>query len=575
MNKVNILLVDDRRENLMALEAMLEDLGENLVKAYSGEEALKYLLDQDFAVILLDVQMPTMDGFETAEMIKHREKSRHIPIIFVTAISRTEAHAFRGYSVGAVDYLFKPIVPEILKSKVSTFVDLFRKNEALKEQAEWIGRANAELEHQLREVRRLNREQKDLNAALQREIVERKAAEEALRRSEQLYRTLARNIPQAAIFLFDHDLRAILVEGTLLEQAGYSRQAMEGKLLREALPDEFVTQWLDNCRNALAGRSALTEIPFGDSIYCVQTLGVKNEAGEIIVGLALIRDITAAKHAEQILLDANEALEQRVAERTADLKAVNDELSTFTYIVSHDLRSPLVNLKGFAAELGATIESVALMIGPLMSAMDADRAAALTQMLETEIPEALKYINAGVTRMDNLTNAVLKLARMGRRELDIEPIDMNHLVETILESLAHQLKQREASVYVGELPVVRADRTTMEQIMANLLTNAVVYLQPDRPGKIEVTGESSANIVTFHIRDNGRGIARSDAVKVFEPFRRVGQPDVPGEGMGLTYVQTLVRRHGGRIWFESQVGQGTTFSFTILQDPQIEGLSRR
>jgi signal transduction histidine kinase len=275
------------------------------------------------------------------------------------------------------------------------------------------------------------------------------------------------------------------------------------------------------------------------------------------------------------LLDANEALERRVAERTADLKAVNDELSTFTYIVSHDLRSPLVNLRGFAAELGATIESVAMMIGPLMSAMDADKSTTLTRMLENEIPEALKFINAGVTRMDSLTNAVLKLARLGRRELDIEPIDMNHLVETILESLGHQLKQREASVYVGELPMVRADPTTMEQIMANLLTNAVVYLQPDRPGKIEVTGEASANVVTFHVRDNGRGIAQSDAAKVFEPFRRVGQTDVPGEGMGLTYVQALVRRHGGRIWFESQVGQGTTFSFTILQDPPTEGFFRR
>jgi signal transduction histidine kinase len=114
-----------------------------------------------------------------------------------------------------------------------------------------------------------------------------------------------------------------------------------------------------------------------------------------------------------------------------------------------------------------------------------------------------------------------------------------------------------------------ADRMTMEQIMANLLTNAVVYLSADRPGKIEVTGETSPNAVTIHVRDNGRGIARNDAPKVFEPFRRVGQSDVPGEGMGLTYVQALIRRHGGRIWFESEVGKGTTFSFTILQDPQV------
>jgi PAS domain S-box-containing protein len=575
VDKVNILLVDDRQENLFALEAMLEDLGENLVKANSGEEALKFLLNQDFAVILLDVQMPKMDGFETAEMIKHREKSQHIPIIFVTAINRSEAHAFKGYSVGAVDYLFKPIVPEILKAKVSTFVELYRKNETLREQAEWIRQTNSKLEHQLEEVRRLNREQKNLNTALQHEIVERRAVEEALKRSEHLYRTLARNIPQAAILLVDHDLRSVLVEGTLFEQAGYDRQSLEGKPLRDVLPPDFVEQWEPNCKDAMAGRSALIEVPFGDATYCVQTLGVRNDTGEVIVGLVLIRDITDAKQAEKILLEANEALEQRVAERTADLKAVNDELSTFTYIVSHDLRSPLLNLKGFTTELGATIESVLFMIAPLLSTLDSDESSALTHKLEVDIPEALKFINAGVTRMDNLTSAVLKLARLGRRELDFEPVDMNQLVETILESLAHQLRQRAASVHVGKLPVVIADRMTMEQIMANLLTNAVVYLSADRPGKIEVTGQSSVNAVTFHVRDNGRGIAPNDVVKVFEPFRRVGHSDVPGEGMGLTYVQALIRRHGGRIWFESELGKGTTFSFTIIQDPQSALVAKR
>src|SRR5258708_1987595 len=122
--RANILLVDDRPENLLALEAMLEGLGQNLVKASSGHEALKSLLEMDFALILLDVQMPSMDGFETATLIRQRERSSHTPIIFLTAIYRLEEHVFHGYEVGAVDYLFKPLIPEILCAKVTNFVEM-------------------------------------------------------------------------------------------------------------------------------------------------------------------------------------------------------------------------------------------------------------------------------------------------------------------------------------------------------------------------------------------------------------------------------------------------------------------
>src|SRR5437762_13535554 len=123
--KVNILLVDDKPENLLSLEAVLESLRQNLVKAHSGREALRYVLKDDFAVILIDVQMPGMDGFETVDLIKERERSRHTPVIFITALSKNEMYISRGYSAGAVDYILKPIIPEILRSKVTVFVDLF------------------------------------------------------------------------------------------------------------------------------------------------------------------------------------------------------------------------------------------------------------------------------------------------------------------------------------------------------------------------------------------------------------------------------------------------------------------
>lgn len=165
--KANILLVDDHLSNLVALEGMLETLGQNLVRASSGEEALLHLLDQEFAVILLDVQMGGLDGFETAELIKQRERTKSIPIIFITAIHRDEQHVYRGYSSGAVDYLFKPVVPDVLRAKVSVFVELYQKNHEIQAKTAQLEAMNREFEQQLNHVQVLNRKLEAVNLELE------------------------------------------------------------------------------------------------------------------------------------------------------------------------------------------------------------------------------------------------------------------------------------------------------------------------------------------------------------------------------------------------------------------------
>jgi signal transduction histidine kinase len=276
-----------------------------------------------------------------------------------------------------------------------------------------------------------------------------------------------------------------------------------------------------------------------------------------------VHDITARKQAEDALRQARDDLELRVQERTAELAAANEEVRRFAYIVSHDLRAPLVNIKGFAAELQAACAVVRDAMPAALPHLEASQRAALSTALDGDVPEALGFINASVTRMDTLIQALLQLSRLGHRELHRELIDMDILVKEVMQALGHQMAQRQVRVTVDALPHVYADRTAMEQILGNLLSNAVNYLEPGRPGEVVITAERRPEYTTFHVQDNGRGIAAADIPKVFEPFRRVGKQDVPGEGMGLAYVQTLVRRHGGTIWCRSQLGSGTAFTFTI------------
>jgi two-component system, sensor histidine kinase and response regulator len=230
--KANILLVDDRRENLLALEAVLEPLGENLHRALSGEEALRHLLRNEYAVILMDAQMPGMDGFETAATIRMRERNRNIPIIFVTAYSKDRRYMFQGYSVGAVDFIPKPFDAEILRSKVKVFVELYKKNEQLKQQEKLIHEA---------EMREAERRQKELAEALEREHMRALTIELEKRVAERTAELLSANEQlEAFCYSVSHDLRAPLRAITstsmmLLEDAGEKLNEEETEqLLRQA-----------------------------------------------------------------------------------------------------------------------------------------------------------------------------------------------------------------------------------------------------------------------------------------------------------------------------------------------------
>jgi signal transduction histidine kinase len=280
------------------------------------------------------------------------------------------------------------------------------------------------------------------------------------------------------------------------------------------------------------------------------------------------RELMAAR-VELQGLNAN--LEERVVERTEALTRANEEIQRFAYIVSHDLRSPLVNIMGFTSELEAAMKSV----GPYVAG-DASLAAKAKLATDEDIPEALRFIRASTSKMDGLINAILKLSREGRRELRAESINLVSLFENAAASVRHQTEEVGAEISVpSTAPALVTDRLALEQVIGNVVDNAVKYLARDRPGRIIITAGETARRVHIDITDNGRGIAQQDHERIFELFRRAGAQDRPGEGIGLAHVRALVRRLGGDITVQSELGRGTTFRIDLPRRLRLNDNSRQ
>ena len=260
----------------------------------------------------------------------------------------------------------------------------------------------------------------------------------------------------------------------------------------------------------------------------------------------------------------NENLEAIVADRVSELQNANDEIQRFAYIVSHDLRAPLVNVMGFTSELDTARADIALFLADVERDAPALATPDRRTAILTDLPEALGFIRSSTTKMDRLINAILKLSREGRRVLTPEEIDLHALAVAQGESLSQQLEGAEAKLVVApDLPGLVSDRLAVEQIFGNLIENAVKYLKAGRPGLIEVRGRRQGAYLHYDIEDNGRGIEAKDYERVFELFRRSGEQDKPGEGIGLAYVRNLARRLGGNVAVRSEFGKGSTFTVTL------------
>jgi signal transduction histidine kinase len=380
------------------------------------------------------------------------------------------------------------------------------------------------------------------------------------------------------------------------------RNAIETRLDQFAREMQFVKQGepakaTELVREAAAGDTNTTIRDVGDAMRGeeAQLLALRTDNADrsqklastvtiagscLVIALALVsiflvrRESRARDAAESLLRDSNINLEATVDERTADLREANEEIQRFAYIVSHDLRSPLVNIMGFTSELeelrnnifrriaalGNAVESAAVPVVPVDAEPSLEGE---DKQLSEDFTEALGFIKSSIAKMDRLISAILNLTREGRREFDPVRIDMRELIEAIVTTLAHQAEEAKAEIRVAPLPEIVSDRLALEQIFSNIIDNAIKYLKPGVPGRIAIRGRTKLGFAVFEISDNGRGIDAKDHQRIFDLFRRAGTQDKPGQGIGLAHVRALVRRLGGTMSVSSELGTGSTFTITL------------
>ncbi len=388
------------------------------------------------------------------------------------------------------------------------------------------------------------------------DISERKTAVDRLRESEERFRQLTENI-DGVFWLTEQDNPEFVAYVSPALERIWGRAAGEGM----RLPGLYADAVLDEDRQLLT--DVYEELIDGSNRYSVEyrirrpdgsirwiwdnAFHIRDDSGQTTRIAGIAQDITRQKMDQ-------ERLEQLV-----------EEIRHFAYIVSHDLRAPLINLKGFTRELE---QAVAVIAPAAERGVSQDRQAQveIEQALKEDLPEALAFIASSVTRMDTLISAVLNLSRMGHRELHYEYLDMNEILSETRKSLAYQINELNIVIDAEPLPSVWADRTAIEQVLGNLLDNAVKYSDPNRPCVIRISGHDFPEETCFTIKDTGKGIESSQVSRIFRVFKRGSEHETPGEGMGLAYVRTLLRRHGGRIWVESEPGVGSAFTFTIAKN---------
>jgi PAS domain S-box-containing protein len=513
--QANILLVDDRPANLLALEAVLKPLGHRLVPAHSGAEALKRLLEEEFAVILMDVQMPGLDGYQTVALIKQRERCRQVPILFVTAINKDLEHVVKGYSCGAVDYILKPIEPFVLRAKVAALVDLYLKEQRVKADQEKLRVAEREAQAQ---------------------------------RTEARFRSLTESIP-LCVWAADADGRVQYCNRAWLDYSGLSAEASAGLGFMNAIHpqqrDQVRSAWRESVQ---AGRPFEMEFLLrrerdgAHGWHLCRAVPERDDKGNVTGWIATATDIDAQKRSEQ------ERARTLAAEQHARevAEAANRSKDQFLALLSHELRNPLNSILGWARMLHC-------------GNLDGERGARAIAAIERNAEAQAKLVED----LLDISHVVAGKLRVQRRRASLGRV-VKLAADTVrLEAEAKQI-QLDVAVDATDDSIL-ADTDRLQQVVWNLLSNAIKFTPSG--GRVEVDVRRVGLEVELRITDTGRGIAESLLPDIFERFHQTDSPTTrahSGLGLGLAIARHLVELHEGTIRAGSPgEGKGSTFSVRL------------
>ncbi len=528
---INILIVDDEQKNLTVLETVLDDPDYRLVRADTADKALLALIAEEFALIILDINMPGMSGFELAQMIRERRKTARVPIIFLTAYYNEDQHILEGYAAGAVDFLHKPVNRTILRSKVATFAELHRSARAL--QLEIVERRHAQ--EQLRAM----------NETLEQRVVEKT---EALRATDAQLQMMIDALP-AAIYATDADGYLTHFNPATVELSG--RMPQPGV-------DRWCTTWKlfnadgtplphDECPMAVAvtqgrivrGQQIIAERPNGERTWVTPyPTPLRNAAGEIVGAINMLVDITDAKRAEDELGAAKRGAEE-----------ANAAKSDFLAHMSHEIRTPMNAIFGFTQLLSESIQA------PL----ERDWIASIKKSGELLL---------------SVINDVLDLSKIeaGKLDLHLQPTNIVDIIDDMIAMFAPQAAAKGIALVRdidADCETFLLDGQRVRQVLMNLVSNAVKFTETGSVTvRLEVSEGKAAELrdIALIVEDTGVGIPAGEMSGIFEPFCQAGSPDGKirqGTGLGLTISRRLASAMSGRIDVGSVLGKGTTFTVRI------------
>ena len=387
-----------------------------------------------------------------------------------------------------------------------------------------------------------------------RDITERKRDEEKLNQSERFLHSVFDGI-QDGISVLDSELNIIRVNQWMEKMYADKVPFIGKKCYTVYQSRESVCPWCPAIKTLETGEINTDIVPYPSSENPtgwieLSTYPIKDEDNNVIKLIEHVKDITDRKFAEEEKERLNEELVKK-----------NKELEQIIYATSHDLRSPLVNIQGFSKELDYSIDE--LMADLNIKEIPKNVKKKISSILKEDIPESMKYIQNSISKMDSLLSGLLRLSRIGRRALNLEKLDMNKLISSVVYTFEFLIKEKGVKLHISELPECKGDRSQINQVFSNILDNAIKYLKPRSPGVVKISGYRKNDNSVYCVADSGRGISQKEMEKIFGIFYQIDPDKSSGEGLGLTIVNRIVDRHNGEVWVESKSGKGSKFFISL------------